>query len=187
MKIVKNKASKAVMPANARIIGKGKSTKVESPVKVTGKAVALITGKRGVLSRLVETGERGSEKFIRATQDNAGLSIVGGWCLIDGGMITAKTERKTRVELGGYVNGRNTGAKVQLTTQAAYERAAKPFSVKWNVDKEAVKASVIGDTAKRGIVAVLTAYKGKPFFWQCELDSNAHNLHERGTPSKAAK
>ena len=147
------------------------------------QVLLIMSGKRGKVSRLGNEVTVDGITGYQALQDNAGLPIVGGICIPENGIITSKTDRKTRIELGGYVNGKNTGAKIEVHSVSAFDKLAKKGFVKWNVDSESVPCQFIGDISKKGCVAVKTSFNGKPFFWQVEIDSNPHNAHERGTAS----
>lgn len=187
-------AVQAAAPKTGKAAKNGKALKaaakaVKLAVKSTGFAIALLTGERGILSRKVETGLRGKTFCIRALQDNAGLSIVGEWAEIHDGKLTAQgASKQARIELGGYVNGRNTGASVETIKESQFTAKAKAGYVRWNADKDAVACQFIGDASKKGIVAV----KAGSMYWQAEQDSNPNNRHERATvstgkPAKASK
>ena len=186
MKVNKTaKTNKVTVAANKAI------KKAIAPIIATGKAIAHLTGKRGDILRLVETGKQGSDTYIRALQDNKGLAVTGGWCLVDNGCITAKTPREFRVQVGAYVNGKNTGAKVTLLTEKQFLAIAKKGVIRWNVDSESIDGLTVGDVNRKGCVGVRVMYGSKPYYWQMEMDSNVHNVHERGIvsqkPAKTAK
>ena len=183
-----NKATKAAMAAK-QTTHKAKTAKVKAAkkavveVRVTGMAIALLTGKRsagnGGAARLVQTGKQGELTVIRATQRNDGLSLTDAvWCPVIGGFLSGT--RQAQLELGGYVNNGKyggKGVKVQLMTTAQFRAASRPAKIKWNIDKQAVIGRAIGDASQTGLLAVET----NGFYWQIEQDANPANAHERGT------
>ncbi len=184
---IKNKPAKSKSKGSkAKAIVKA-VVKLIVPDKLTGKAVALLSGTRGFAARLVETGKLGNVTVIRALQRNDGLSLKDGvWCPIEAGILTGI--RQGRIELGGYVNGKSTGAKVELLSENQFTSKAKVGLVKWNskADAKPIAGMYLGNMQQKGMLAVRTVFqKGHaPFFWQVEQDSNANNKHERGKVSQ---
>ena len=145
--------------------------------------IALLSGARGFCARTVEvvTAKDGT-RALRAVQNNLGLpereSLFAP--LSKDSVITSEANRMARVQLGGYVNGRNTGAKVELMSPAQFATRSKPCLVHWNVDDKGIPGRYIGDPSVKGMVAVSVQYGSQTYFWQMEQDSNANNKHERG-------
>ena len=143
-------------------------------------AIAILTGERGILARnvLTATDKKSGRVFVKATQNETGLSCrdaQAGW--IEKGILCG--DKVARVQLGGYVNGKNTGAKITLTTLAAFIASAHKCLVHWkNTDDAPVNGYYRGNPAEKGICAVYVP--DWKFVWQMELDSNSHNRHERG-------
>lgn len=178
----KNAAKKVITPKAAKA--------AKQSVKATGQMIALLSGERGLLCRKVETGMRGTTPCLRALQNEKGLALDGEWAELHDGKLTAQgTSRVARVQLGGYVNGRNTGATVKLVKESEFNKQAKTGEVKWHVDNDSTACTYLGDASVKGIVAV----KAGSFYWQAEHDSNPNNKHERATvtvknaKTKAAK
>ena len=187
---INQKTIKAIRANKPAIVATPKAKKQSSAkttakaAKVTGRSilVALLSGARGFAARLVErlTYSDGSVA-IRAIHNNSGLTEKESTLApIVGGKLTSKADRKARVQLGGYVNGRNTGAKVELITQAEFAKRSKPCIIHWNVDDAGVHGRYIGNPAEAGMCAVSCKFGSMEYFWQMEQDSNSNNKHERG-------
>lgn len=187
----KNAAKKVITPKAAKAAKQSvKAEKKAAKVVATGQMIALLSGERGLLCRKVETGMRGTTPCIRALQNEKGLALDGEWAELHDGKLTAQgASRVARVQLGGYVNGRNTGATVKLVKESEFTKQAKTGEVKWHVDNDSTACTYLGDANVKGIVAV----KAGSFYWQAEQDSNSNNKHERATvivknaKTKAAK
>jgi hypothetical protein len=160
--------------------GKAQSKPAKKAVKpVISQAIALLSGERGLCARLVQVVTTPDSVHITALQDNKGLRFANGVaCEIKGGKLVG--EKEGRIALGGYVNGRNTGAKVELLTPAEFAKRAKPALVHWSADDNGAHGVYIGNPNVKGMCAVMVPYKGGPYYWQMELDSNPGNKHERG-------
>jgi hypothetical protein len=134
------------------------------------------------------TVKAGANYTLRALQSNVVGTMRGDAVTVTAGKVASATgERDGRIALGGYVNGRNSGAGVALLTGADIANTFKAGAVKWNVDGKEVTALVRGNVAQKGMVAVVCAYGGKVFAWHCEADSNANNKHERGGARECAE
>lgn len=187
------KINKSVQAALAKKAGTGKqvqaskSAKKAQPVKATVKAalkvlktyttLLLLSGIRGYAVRKVEVRViEDQPKQVRALQDGKGNALGNAeYAEIDKtGHLTGK--RAALVPLGGYVNGKMRGAKVEELTEAQFHSRSHRAKVKWNADKEAITGRYIGNPTMQGMVAVEAA----GHFWQLELDANVNNKHERG-------
>lgn len=151
-------------------------------VKAREVVVALLSGARGFAARQVErlTYSDGAVT-IRALQNNLGLALKDGApAEVVGDKLTAKAPRDARVQLGGYVNGRNTGARVEFLTQAQFDARSKPAIVHWSADDNGVHGRYVGNPSQKGMCAVAVKYGNQNYVWHMEQDSNANNKHERG-------
>ena len=147
------------------------------------KAIALLSGKRGHCARSVEQVTlKGGQTAIRALHDNSMLSCKESvFCPIEDGLITASSPKIGRIQLGAYVNGKNTGAKVEIVSQAEFEKRSLPCNVHWKAtDDKPIVGRYIGNPNVKGMVAIGVKYAGGYYFWQMEQDSNVNNRHERG-------
>ena len=147
--------------------------------------IAILTGARGIAARQIESAvERKTGRvFVHAVYDENGLKLGAKAiaCEIVNGILTG--DKPGRIQLGGYVNGRNTGAKIIITTLAAFIAKSQPCLVRWSNadDGEKIHGRYVGNPAMKGLLAVMVKYgNGFSFVWQVEQDSNANNRHERG-------
>lgn len=183
------------MKLNAKVVKavKGnKAVKTAKTVKVikatVSTAIALLTGKRGITSRLVETHKAGESLKVRALQNNLGLSLKGApLASVEKGILKGK--RDALLPLGGYVNGKMSGARVEFVTPAQFAARSKPCIVHWSADDNGIQGRYIGNPNQKGMVAVSVQYGKTAYYWQMEQDSNANNKHERGSvqPIKGQK
>lgn len=147
------------------------------------KAVALLSGKRGICARSIEQIiTKGGQTAIRALHDNAMLTCKESvFCPVENGLITSSSPKIGRIQLGAYVNGKNTGAKVEIVSQAEFEKRSRPCNVHWKAtDDKPVIGRYIGNPQVKGMVAIGVKYAGGLYLWQMEMDANANNRHERG-------
>jgi hypothetical protein len=178
-----SKPAKPATPAKAARKAKktGKAAKaVKGKLTKQYTAVALLSGARGTLARAVRVFEyvTGQVEII-ALQNNLGLAEKNPVpCAIIGGKLVG--DKLGRVQLGGYVNGRNTGASVKLITEAQFLKASAPCVVHWDKDGVGVHGRYIGQPNEKGICAVACKFGAQWYFWQMEIDSNVNNKHERG-------
>lgn len=184
-KLAKIKKNAATVKQGAKNAKPAKAAKAVEAVKLTGTSVAVLRGERGQLCRLVQTGKNSAgQTVVCAVQDNSGLNIPQAeriQCVIEKGVLTG--HRDGLLQLGGYVNRRRSGAKIELLTDKQFTAKARKGTVKWREDdSKAVSCLYMGDHSQKGICAVRVEYKpGHPFYWQIELDSNVNNVHERGS------
>jgi hypothetical protein len=134
-------------------------------------AIALVSGARGMVARAVLTAtDKSGKVWLKATQNEIGLPLKD-----------ACGDRVGRVQMGGYANGRNIGAKVTITNLATFIKKSAPCNVCWSADdNRATVGRYIGKVSEKGIIATLVYFGKVAFPWQCEQDSNANNRHERG-------
>ena len=186
----KNPAKPAVTPVTpAKPAKKTKVAKSANKVGVmpAGKpdkmslALAVLSGVRGYAARFVQVYTFGTRVFIRATQNNNGLSLKDGtFCEVtaDKGLVG---DKQGLVELGGYVNGKKSGAKVTLTTADTFAKKSGKCLIKWNSDdSKGTLGNYVGVPSARGMSAVLCKFGNVQYGWQMETDTNSHNKHERG-------
>ncbi len=192
-----NKASKvatARKPLSAATAGKvskkAQAAKTTVAVKIQlpnalkwTPAIAILTGERGILARQIETATDKATKrvFVRATKDENGLRLRdASVCEVVNGVLMG--DKAGRVQMGGYVNGRNTGAKITLAQLADFVKKSAPCIVHWNADDNGIHGRYVGNPHEKGICAVAVEYgKGNTFVWQMERDANSNNKHERGS------
>lgn len=175
------KAKKASATSKVVKAVKAVKAKVVATVLKSFTAVALMQGVRGHAARLVRIDNMSDKtQNITALQNNLGLPLKDAHTAkIDNGIL--KGERAARIELGGYVNGKSNGTKVELLTPAQFESRSGKCIVHWNKDDNGIHGRYIGNPNVKGMVAVSVQYGKMTYYWQMEQDSNANNKHERGS------
>ena len=173
---IARKAVKAVSSAKKA----KKAKKQAATVKASELALILLSGARGYTSRNVrKITMSDGEVRLYALQNNMGMANKSeNYGIDNNGLLTGK--RDGLIELGGYVNGKTSGASVRYLTAKQFNSIARPCIVKWNQDDNGIAGRYIGNPAEKGMSAVVVSYKGGDFHWQMETDANANNKHERG-------
>lgn len=159
-----------------------KAKKAAATVTKTETAVAILTGARGILFRSaqVQTMSDGTVR-LTALQNCLGLANKdASYAVVKDGKLVNGDNRAGLVAMGGYVNGKTTGASVRLVSEKQALALCKDCMVHWDADDNGVRGKYVGNVSEKGICGVVVQYAGKNFFWQMELDSNANNKHERG-------
>lgn len=192
VKTAKNAKATTAKPATAKpatpapkgaVKAKPATTPAKTEKPILSQALALLSGARGFACRFVDvrTFKTSGKVEVSARQNENGLSIAENdraWGTVANGILEG--EKKARIQLGGYVNGRNTGAKIELLKTEDFAKKAKAGKVKWSNEDKPITCHYIGDVSKKGMLAIVCQFNGKSFAWQCEQDSNSHNAHERG-------
>ena len=195
---INNKTKKAIAAKVTSAKGKAKAkattttagAAIEPPKGIAHKTmVAFLTGARGCCARSVEVVSDTDFSYIRATQNNLGLSIPGGglWAKVDNKAFIVTGNRTSLTELGCYVNGKRTGAKCNLVTDKEFCAKAHKALIHWKADDAGIAGLYIGKPAEKGMSAVRVQYGKTVFYWQMETDSNPNNKHERGSIEPLAK
>ena len=175
-----SKASPAVGKASPAPVSKA-AVKVTLPGGLKwSEAIAVLTGQRGVLARQVQTATdtKTGKVYVKAVKNELGLFLGGKAivCTIENGILCG--DKIGLIQLGGYVNGKRTGAKISLTTLANFIAKSKPAIIHWNIDDNGVKGHYLGNPAQKGICAVYVPEL--KYAWHMETDANSNNKHERG-------
>lgn len=147
-------------------------TKV-AEAKLLGERIAIISGAKGSVARLVSAYDNGSFKVLR---DNGNKAIDGAMCAAD----SSKWDADARLQVGNYVCSRGRRAKVTLLTFEQANKQAKVAEFESRTNGAKFLTRYIGNASTQYVASLDSCVGG---IWRkghaFQVETEAHNLEAK--------